>query len=83
MAKKNEFKVEFRKDVNGCWSGSAYMKDNKTGKVVCLSTSCAPGTKANSARPLIRDRLIEMCAEYTDTHINAVRVNRDDVVDLL
>lgn len=77
-AKEKEYKVEFIKDVNGCWSGSAYVIDARTNKIHCLSCSVAPGTKATSARPEIRNRLKEMVAEYIAEHINCSRITIEE-----
>lgn len=74
MAKPKEFPVEVKKDVNGCWSGSAYLLDKKTNKVFCVSCAVAPGTHNNQAKPQIRERLKVMCAERIELNPNYVRI---------
>lgn len=78
MAKPKEFPVEIKKDVNDCWSGSAYLLDARTQKVFCVSCAVAPGTRANSAKPLIRDRLKELCAERIELNPNYVRITHEE-----
>lgn len=85
MPKKQEFKVEFHKDINDCWCGGAYIYNRKTGKVMAIHVEAGPGTKATEARPYIRDSLIKRCQEYIDADPNWVRVTKEqaDEVDLL
>lgn len=78
MAKPKEFPVEVKKDVNGCWSGSAYLFDKKTNKVFCVSCAVAAGTHSNQAKPQIRERLKEMCAEHMELNPNYVRITHEE-----
>ena len=78
MAKPKEFPVDIKKDVNECWAGSAYLLDKKTNKVFCVSCACAPGTRANVARPQIRERLKELCAEHIELNPNYVRITHEE-----
>ena len=77
-AKEKEFKVEFRKDVNGNWSGSAYVKNPSLKRIVSLSYSVAPGTKANSARVEIRNHLKEMVENYKLDNPGSERVTIEE-----
>ena len=74
MAKAKEIKVNFYQNVNECWTGTALLKCNRTGKTYKISYSMAPGTRANSARPIIRDELKKMCTEFITEHPTYVRV---------
>ena len=78
MAKPKEFPVEVKKDVNDCWSGSAYLLDKKTNKVFCVSCAVAPGTHNNQAKPQIRERLKELCAERIELNPNYVRITHEE-----
>jgi hypothetical protein len=76
--KAKEFKVEFFKNVNECWTGTAYLADPVNMKTYDISYSVAPGTKALTARAEIKRELNERVAEFIAEHPNFVRMEKAD-----
>lgn len=77
-AKEKEFKVEFVKDVNDCWSGTAFLANPQTLETRDLHVAVAPGTKALSARAEIRARLKAFTEEFIADHPGFVRMEKED-----
>ena len=78
MAKKEkQFKVKFIKDVNGAWSGAAYMR-NTDNSVYTISAAAMPGMKSATARKEVAAMLNERCEEYA-AETGATRIEKEAI----
>ena len=77
MAKAKEFPVDFKQNVNGCWTGHAFLRSN-TNKLFMISFSAAPGTAANRAKPQIRDGLKVAVADFLAANKNYSRISEEE-----
>lgn len=77
MAKEKEFKIKFKKDVNGAWSGYALMR-KPDGKVYRLTAAACPGIKATTAKKDVKNMLDEMVEDYKVRVPGSVRISIEE-----
>lgn len=78
MAKKQEFKINFYRDVNGSWAGTAYFINERSNKKYAISAAAAPQDSAKIAKPYIKERLDKMSLDYLMFNPGYSRVNYDE-----
>lgn len=78
MAKKQEIKIDFRKEVNEAWCASAYFVNDNTHKKYVITVAAGPGESAKTAKPYIKERLEDKSKEYLLLNDGARRVEYEE-----
>lgn len=78
MAKeKKEIKINYRKDVNEAWCGSAYFVNRVTKKTYCISVAAMPGEKARTAKAWVKEELERAAASFVNKDPSWERVDKE------
>lgn len=78
MAKKEEIKLDFHKDVNEAWCASAYFVNEISKNKYVITVAAGPGESAKTAKPHIKERLEDKSKEYLLLNDGARRVEYEE-----
>lgn len=76
--KAKEYKIEYTKDINGSWCGSAYLINADKNRTYCITVEGGVGVKNRVAKSYIADRLVARCEEFIAEEPGFERVNKPE-----